>query len=220
MPKDDVRAGSVTAAAFLARLRTLPSLRKAARTCQGCELFRRATQTVFGAGSPTASLMLVGETPGDQEDRVGKPFVGPTGAVLDRALAAAGLARSDVYVTNAVKHFKWKSRGKRRLHAKPSSRQINACRPWLEAEIEAVDPVGILCLGATAAQVLLGRAFRLTKHLGERLPWNGARWILATFHPSAVLRAPTSQDRQRMMRQFTSDLQQAAAALSHNAQGR
>lgn len=132
--------------------------------------------------------------------------MGPAGAILDRALTAAGLSRGDVYVTNAVKHFKWEPRGKRRLHAKPTAREIKACRPWLEAEIEAVDPLGIPCLGATAAQVLLRGTFRLTKHLGERLPWSGARCILATFHPSAVLRAPTSQDRQRMMRQFTSDL--------------
>jgi len=185
---------------------SLRNLRSAIRTCQGCELFRAATQSVFGEGATSAALMLVGETPGDQEDREGHQFVGPAGKLLDEALNAAGLSRKDVYVTNAVKHFKWEPRGKRRMHAKPSSREISACRPWLEAEIEVVNPRAILCLGATAAQTLLGRTFRLTQHFGElhTSPW--AERLLATYHPAAALRAPTSEDRARMRKQLFDDV--------------
>lgn len=155
--------------------------------------------------------MLIGEVPGDQEDLQGKPFVGPAGRLLDEALESVGLQRRQVYLTNAVKHFKWEQRGKRRLHAKPSAREISACRPWLEAEIEAVQPRTIVCLGATAAQSLLGRTFRLTKHLGEVLSSDWAERIVATYHPSAILRAPTSEERHRMKQEFIEHLRLAAA---------
>ena len=204
------RADGRSAADFLPESRSLRGLREAARTCRGCELYKRATQTVFGAGPSLASVMLVGEVPGDQEDLQGKPFVGPAGRLLDESLTAAGLTRKQVYLTNAVKHFKWEPRGKRRLHAKPSAREISACRPWLEAEIEALHPRTIVCLGATAAQALMGRTFRLTRHLGEVLssPWS--QRLVATYHPSAILRAPEPEDRQRMKREFIEHLQLAA----------
>jgi DNA polymerase len=154
-------AETSSAADFLPARHSIPALQKAARSCQGCPLYARATQVVFGAGSPTARLMLVGEAPGDEEDLQGQPFVGPAGQLLADAMQDAGVERQDVYLTNAVKHFKWEPRGKRRLHGKPSSREISACRPWLEAEIETVKPDTIVCLGATAAQTLLGRSFAL-----------------------------------------------------------
>jgi uracil-DNA glycosylase family protein len=199
-------AKKTSAADFLPPRRSLRSLRTAVQSCEGCELFRAATQAVFGEGKSSAALMIVGETPGDQEDRQGRPFVGPAGQLLDEALEAAAMTREEVYVTNAVKHFKWEPRGKRRLHAKPSSREISACRPWLEAEIDVVHPKAILCLGATAAQTLLGRSFRLTQHFGEvqSSPW--AESLLATYHPSAVLRAPSPEDRERMRNQFFDDV--------------
>lgn len=182
-------------------------------------MFRHATQAVFGRGPVRASLMLVGEVPGDKEDNEGEPFVGPAGHLLDEALESAKLTRDDVYLTNAVKHFKWQLRGTRRLHAKPSSREISACRPWLEAEIQTVRPHTIVCLGATAAQTLLGRAFRLTQHRGELLETPWATWILATYHPAAVLRAPDADNRREMRDGLVHDLQLAAASLrrSRNA---
>jgi DNA polymerase len=207
-------AAKKSAADFVPQKHSLRALREAARHCQGCELFRAATQTVFGEGSASAKLVVVGETPGDQEDRQGHPFVGPAGRLLDEAFAEAGLRRDEVYVTNAVKHFKWEPRGKKRLHAKPSSREISACRPWLEAEIEAVSPRIIVCLGATAAQTLLGRTFRLTKHFGEPQPSAWAEQVLATYHPSAILRAPTPSDREKMRRQLFGDLRWAARYLA------
>jgi DNA polymerase len=157
--------------------------------------------------------MLVGEVPGDLEDRQGLPFVGPAGKLLDETLAAAGLARNDVYLTNAVKHFKWEQHGKRRLHTKPSAREVKACRPWLEAEIEVIRPRTIVCLGATAAQALIGRSFRLTKHLGQLLPSSWAKFILATFHPSSALRAPEPADRRRLKEQLIHDLKIAVKSL-------
>jgi len=201
-----------SAADYLPDRRSLKSLKEAAQGCQGCELYKRATQTVFGQGPVAARLMLVGEVPGDQEDLQGKPFVGPAGRLLDEALANVGLARNQVYMTNAVKHFKWEQRGTRRLHGKPSARQISACRPWLEAEIEVVHPHTIVCLGATAAQTLLGRTFRLTHHLGELIASSWAKAIIATYHPSSILRAPEPTDRAHMKRQLIHDLKRAANA--------
>jgi DNA polymerase len=211
-----------SAADFLPERKTLPSLAAAAQSCQGCPIYCNATQVVFGAGPAGAPLMLVGEQPGDQEDRAGQPFVGPAGRVLDEALEAAGIPRGEVYVTNAVKHFKWEPRGKRRLHAKPSSREIAACRPWLEAEIQVVKPAMIVLLGATAAQSLLGSSFRLTQHRGEIM--EGTRWasaLLATVHPSMLLRIPDADARHKARAEFTADFKLIARRLrklaSHSA---
>jgi uracil-DNA glycosylase family protein len=168
---------------------------------------------VFGEGPATARVLLVGEQPGDGEDREGRPFVGPAGRLLDRALAAAGLDRRAVYVTNAVKHFKWEARGKRRIHQKPNAAEIGACRPWLDGELAAVAPRIIVCLGATAAQALLGRAFRVTKQRGEPVPGPGGRTVVATYHPSAVLRAPDDAAREKMMAELTADLARVAKML-------
>lgn len=206
------RPPAPSAADFFPRRISLRSLRNAAASCRGCPLYKRGTQTVFSDGPAAAKLMLVGEVPGDQEDLQGKPFVGPAGKLLDRALAAARLDRGEVYMTNVVKHFKWEPRGKRRLHGKPSAREIAACRPWLEAEILVVKPRTIVCLGATAAQTLLGRSFRLTQHLGESMTSDWAENVFATYHPSAILRAPDADERQRMTKQLVNLLKQAAAA--------
>ncbi|HVA49753.1 MAG TPA: UdgX family uracil-DNA binding protein [Pirellulales bacterium] len=203
-----------SAADFLPASKTLAALARAAHDCQGCELYRNATQTVFGQGSAHAKIVFVGEQPGDREDIEGHPFVGPAGRLLDEGLIAAGVDRGAVYVTNAVKHFKWTPRGKRRLHSKPNSREIAACRPWLSAEFEAIEPQGIVCLGATAAQALLGRAFRITKQRGELLPSELASWIMATYHPSAVLRAPDEARRHQMRDELFADLKAAAKALA------
>ena len=169
---------------------TLPALKQAAAGCTACDLFERATQTVFGEGPPRAGVMFVGEQPGDYEDVAGRPFVGPAGKLLDEALEEAGIDRRQVYVTNVVKHFKWTPAGKRRLHAKPNAREISACRPWLEAEIATVKPKVLVCLGATAAQTLLGRNFRVSRQRGEFVPSTLAPHVLATVHPSSLLRAP------------------------------
>ncbi len=203
----------MTAAPFVPASRSLGRLRAAARHCEGCPLFRRATQTVFGAGSRSASLLLVGEQPGDQEDLAGKPFVGPAGRLLAELLSEAGIDRDDVYVTNAVKHFKWQQRGKRRLHAKPTAREVTACRPWLEAELESIQPVGVVCLGATAAQSLLGNRFQLTKQHGDLLETSEATWIMATWHPSAVLRGPDRARRGELRKQVIADLTEARKRL-------
>jgi DNA polymerase len=210
---DRTHTTSRSAADFFPTRHSLKAFRDAAAHCEGCELFRRATQTVFGRGAAHAALMLIGEVPGDREDVEGKPFVGPAGKLLDEALAGAGLERGKVYLTNAVKHFKWEPRGKRRLHAKPSAREIAACRPWLEAEIDLVRPQIIVCLGATAAQSLLGNSFRITKHLGELLPSKWSKYILATYHPSSALRAPEPAERQRIRDQLVHDLKTAASSL-------
>jgi uracil-DNA glycosylase family protein len=201
-----------SAARFLPVTRTLPALREAARGCEGCDLYKRATQTVFGAGPASADVMLVGEQPGDGEDKQGAPFVGPAGKFLDRALEEAGIDRSRAYVTNAVKHFKWEPRGKRRIHKKPSSRELGACRPWLEAEIAAVKPGVIVCLGATAAQALLGRDFRVTQRRGELIEQDGQRFV-ATVHPSSILRAPDDESRRVEREKFVDDLRKIAAYL-------
>src|SRR5688572_16128261 len=174
---------------FVPASRSLAALGAAAEGCQGCDLYLRATQVVFGAGAKRATMMLVGEQPGDKEDLEGKPFVGPAGAMLQRALEEAGLKPEAIYVTNAVKHFSWEPRGKRRIHKKPRASEIRACRPWLEAEVRAVKPVVIVCLGATATESVLGSGFRLTQHRGEVHPSPLADRVVATIHPSAVLRA-------------------------------
>jgi uracil-DNA glycosylase family protein len=185
---------------------SLEALRKASNDCQACDLWRNATQTVFGEGSSRAKIMMIGEQPGNQEDLEGKPFVGPAGKLLDEALIAAGIDRKQVYVTNAVKHFKWEPRGKRRIHKKPGATEIDACRPWLEAEIAALHPQIIVCLGATAAQSLLGRDFRVTQHRGEFLQSPLARVVMATVHPSSILRAPDEKSRHDEMQRFIADL--------------
>lgn len=185
---------------------TLQSARDAAKDCRACDLWKRGTQTVFGEGKPHARVMLVGEQPGDKEDLQGRAFVGPAGALLDKALADASIDRRDTYVTNAVKHFKWEPRGKRRIHKKPNSLEITACHQWLEAEIELVKPQIIVCLGATAAQALLGRSFRVTQQRGQVLPFELAPHIVATVHPSAILRAQDDESRHREYELFVKDL--------------
>ena len=192
---------------------TLDTVRAASKDCRACELWRRGTQTVFGEGRRQARLMLVGEQPGNDEDLSGHPFVGPAGTLLDRALAEAGIDRSAVYVTNVVKHFKWEPRGKRRIHKKPSAGEIAACRPWLDTEIALVKPHAIVCLGATAAQALLGRQFRVTAHRGEFVASPLATLVLATVHPSSILRAPDDETRHAEMKAFTDDLRAVAKAL-------
>jgi uracil-DNA glycosylase len=202
-----------TAAEFVPATHALAKLRAAALHCKGCELYRHATQTVFGEGSRIARLMLVGEQPGDQEDQEGKPFVGPAGRLLNEVLEEVGIDRNLVYVTNAVKHFKWTPRGKRRLHAKPNSREISACRPWLDAEIGTLQPQIIVLLGATAAQAFLGRQFRITKQRGRWIAGEQGRWLMATYHPSALLRAPDPESRRRMRHEFAADLKLVAKRL-------
>jgi uracil-DNA glycosylase len=199
--------------ASAASRRTLESLRKAAAGCRACPLWERGTQTVFGEGDSHARVMLVGEQPGNEEDLAGRPFVGPAGKLLDRALAAAGIERDRVYVTNVVKHFKWEPRGKRRIHAKPNAAEIAACRPWLDAELELIKPEILVCLGATAAQALLGRAFRVSKERGKLVPSRLAPHVLATVHPSAILRAPDEATRHAEMDRFVADLKKVGALL-------
>ncbi len=208
-----IRKTTTSAADFLPESIHLSALERAAEQCRGCPLYRRATQTVFGEGPESAPVVLVGEQPGDEEDRQGRPFVGPAGRLLDEVLEEAGIDRDEVYVTNAVKHFKWEPRGTRRLHVKPSARETTACRPWLEAELKAIEPRIIVFLGATAAQSLLGRDFRLTRTRGHFLPSNLAPRVLATYHPSAILRAPTSEARHQMRRELVADLRKVARAL-------
>jgi uracil-DNA glycosylase len=192
---------------------TIRSARDAAQDCQACDLYKRGTQTVFGDGARTADLMLVGEQPGDAEDLAGRPFVGPAGKLLDRALEEAGIDRASVYVTNVVKHFKWEPRGKRRIHKKPNAGEIAACRPWLDTEIQLVRPKVIVCLGATAAQALLGRQFKVTAHRGAFIPSTLAPRVLATVHPSSLLRAPDAETRRRETERFIDDLRTVARAL-------
>src|SRR3989441_1786034 len=185
--------GARSAAPFVPRTTNLDKLRAAVQKCTGCDLYKNATQAVFGEGPSNGHVMLVGEQPGDQEDRQGKPFVGPAGALLDKALEDAGIPRDDVYVTNAVKHFKWEPRGKRRIHKKPRISEIKACRPWLEAELRAVEPAVVVCLGATAAQAVLGPQFKLMQNRGRVQTSPLAERVGATIHPAAVLRASDSE---------------------------
>jgi uracil-DNA glycosylase len=202
-----------TAAEYLPSRLSLKALREAADGCRACPLWRTGTQTVFGEGRKAARLLLVGEQPGDREDLAGRPFVGPAGRLLDEALEEAGIDRADAYVTNAVKHFKWEPRGKRRIHQKPNASEIAACRPWLEAELAVVEPRVLVCLGATAAQALLGRGVRVTRDRGRPLESELAPVAFATVHPSSILRAPDETSRQRERALFVDDLRVAAAAL-------
>ena len=192
---------------------TLPGLQNAAADCKACDLWENATQTVFGEGKTSAKVLLIGEQPGNDEDLQGKPFVGPAGRLLDQALEEAGIDRRQTYVTNVVKHFKWEPRGKRRIHKKPNSTEIQACRPWLEAEIATVKPKVIVCLGATAAQTLLGKEFRVSRQRGQLIPSPLAPAVLATVHPSSILRASDEQSRHREMQQFIHDLTVVAGLL-------
>lgn len=208
---------SAGAEPFVPSQRKLTVLSKAVQECRGCDLYRNATQAVFGEvetgtlpDKPSVAIMMIGEQPGDSEDKAGRPFVGPAGKLLDRALAEAGIDRDKVYVTNTVKHFKWEPRGKLRIHKKPSATEIRACRPWLTAELETVRPKLIVCLGATAAQALLGSSFKITRSHGSVQQLDGLPPIIATLHPSAILRARTEEDRHEQMKVFTDDLRLVA----------
>jgi len=202
-----------SAALYIPENPTLPKLREAAAGCRACPLWQTGTQTVFGEGSEDAQVMLVGEQPGDQEDKQGKPFVGPAGRILDEALELAGIDRGTTYVTNAVKHFKWEARGKRRIHAKPTWSEQMACRPWLEAELVVVQPRVLVCLGATASQSLLGKQFRVTKERGKSLESDLAEHVTATIHPSAILRQRDDESRHRELASFVEDLKLVASVL-------
>jgi DNA polymerase len=202
-----------SAADFLPAKRTLEALRDAARSCQGCELYKSATQTVFGEGLRKANVVFVGEQPGDQEDRQGHPFVGPAGRLLDRALAEAQIPREQAYVTNAVKHFKWIWRGKRRLHQKPAIRQVTACKPWLEAELEALRPKIVVCMGATAAQAVLGRAVPITKERGKFINSEPGLLTFITIHPSAIYRHREKNEQDQEYRHFASEMKQVQRKL-------
>lgn len=193
---------------------TLPGLKAAAADCRACDLWKLGTQTVFGEGWRHTTVMFVGEQPGNEEDLTGKPFVGPAGKLLDRALEEAGIDRSQVYVTNVVKHFKWEPRGKRRIHKKPNAQEIAACRPWLEAEIALVKPKVIVSLGATAAQALLGPQFRVTKQRGQFIESTLAPYVIATVHPSSILRAPDDETRRLDYRSFVNDLKKLARVIN------
>lgn len=209
-----------SAAALVPPKPTLARLRAAAAGCRACELWKRGTRTVFGEGSPRARAVFVGEQPGNDEDRTGRPFVGPAGKLLDRALAEAGIDRARVYVTNVVKHFKWVPQGKRRIHEKPSFAEAAACMPWLEAELALIRPAVLVCLGATAAQALLGRQFRVSRERGRLVRSPLAPVVMATVHPSAVLRAPDDATRRREMRRFVADLRKVARAVRGGAVSR
>jgi len=211
-----------SATPFVPQQRTLSILREAVQHCQGCDLYRNATQAVFGeletgadAIKPKVAIMMIGEQPGDQEDKQGRPFVGPAGKLLDKCLEEVKIDRQKVYVTNTVKHFRWEPRGKLRIHKKPTMKEIHACRPWLEAEMEAVRPDLIVCLGATAAQSLLGSGFKITQSHGKIRQADGLPPIMATLHPSAILRARTEEDRKRDIKIFLDDLGQVASYLKN-----
>ena len=199
------------------RASSMAALKRESADCRACPLWERATQTVFGDGARHARVMFVGEQPGNEEDLSGKPFVGPAGKLLDKALTEAGIDRKRTYVTNVVKHFKWEPRGKRRIHKKPNAREIAACRPWLDAELELIKPIVVVCLGATAAQSLLGRDFRVTQRRGEIFETDFAPHVMATVHPSSILRAPDSETRAEELRRFVDDLSNVADMLSKRA---
>jgi uracil-DNA glycosylase family protein len=201
------------AAQFVPPHPTLPQLREAVQHCMGCDLYVNATQAVLGAGPAKARIMLVGEQPGDREDQAGQPFVGPAGALLDRALEDAGIARKEVYLTNAVKHFKFEERGKRRIHKKPNDSEVEACKPWLWAEIARIHPDAIVCLGATAARALIGKQHQLLKQRGEFVEHPSAKLVTATVHPSSILRAPDAERRRSDYEVFVKDLAAVAKAL-------
>ncbi|MCI0747769.1 MAG: UdgX family uracil-DNA binding protein [Verrucomicrobia subdivision 3 bacterium] len=202
-----------TAAPLVPDRPTLPKLTVAAAGCRACPLWKSGTQTVFGEGQRTAKVMFVGEQPGNDEDLAGRPFVGPAGRLLDRALEEAGIDRAQVYVTNVVKHFKWEPRGKRRIHKKPSAREIAACRPWLDAELEVVKPQVLVCLGASAAQALLGREFRVSQQRGQLIDSPLAPHVLATVHPSSILRAPDDESRRAERKKFIDDLKKVSRII-------
>jgi uracil-DNA glycosylase len=208
-----VEAEPNDATPFLPERRNLKALREAATGCRGCHLWRGATQTVFGEGRKSSRVMLVGEQPGDREDRAGEPFVGPAGRELDRGLEAAGIERADAYVTNVVKHFKFEERGRRRIHQTPKRFEIDACKPWLEEELKVVKPEALVLLGATAAKALLGSSFKVTQHRGELLESDLAPIVTATIHPSAILRGPDDATRQQEREAFADDLRAVAKAL-------
>jgi DNA polymerase len=203
-----------SAADYLPERRTLPALQRAAAACRGCELYRRATQTVFGEGPRHARLVLVGEQPGDKEDIAGRPFVGPAGLLLNRALEQAGIARDAVYVTNAVKHFKWTARGKRRLHQRPREGEIDACRPWLEAEVRVLKPAAVVCLGATAARAVYGRTVRIKDMRGHAAPSPLHAKTFVTVHPSAILRLIDGVERERAFVRFVTELTTVRRVIS------
>jgi len=206
-----------SAAPFVPDQLTLHALQQAASSCTGCDLYQRATQTVFGEGAPHARIIFVGEQPGDQEDKSGHPFVGPAGKILDKALAEAGIARQDVYITNAVKHFKWEPQGKRRKHRKPSAGELTACRPWLEAEVRMTKPEVIVCLGVTAAQSVFGKIIRLHEMRAKRWSTALAPNVFVTVHPSAILRHPEQAQRDQEYRRFVEDLRHIARHLRSRA---
>jgi uracil-DNA glycosylase len=202
-----------TAAPLIPPRPTISKLQLAARGCQACPLWKTGTQTVFGEGSREAKVVFVGEQPGNDEDLAGKPFVGPAGKLLDKALVEAGIERGEVYVTNVVKHFKWEPQGKRRIHKKPNAREIAACRPWLDAELDLLKPEVVVCLGATAAQALFGRDFKVTQRRGEIIETPFAKRVVATVHPSSILRAPDEQARHEAYASFVSDLKKIAKVI-------
>ncbi|ALA57082.1 UdgX family uracil-DNA binding protein [Nitrospira moscoviensis] len=212
-----MRGPARSAAQFFPATLTIPHLQEAAASCTGCDLYQRATQTVFGEGAFQATVVFVGEQPGDQEDQAGHPFVGPAGKILDKALTEAGIARRDVYVTNAVKHFKWEPQGKRRKHKKPSAAEIAACRPWLEAEVQVVQPRVVVCLGVTAAQSVFGKVVRVNELRGR--PWSTpmAQTVFVTAHPSAILRHPEAAQREEEYRRFVEDLKRIRRFLQAEA---
>jgi DNA polymerase len=208
------RKSRQTAAGLIPKQLSLLALKKAAADCRACDLWKLGTQTVFGEGRRRTALLFVGEQPGNEEDLTGKPFVGPAGKLLDQALEEAGIDRSEVYVTNVVKHFKWEPRGKRRIHKKPNAQEIAACRPWLEAEIALINPRVIVALGATAAQALLGPKFRVTKQRGQFIESTFAPYVMATVHPSSILRAPDDETRRLEYRRFLNNLKHLAGVIS------
>lgn len=212
-----MRRPARSAASFIPAKLTVPTLQEAAASCTGCDLYKQATQTVFGKGAGHAEIILVGEQPGDQEDRAGHPFVGPAGKILDKALAEAGIARQDVYVTNAVKHFKWEPQGRRRKHKKPSAAEIAACRPWLEAEVKAVAPRVIVCLGVTAARSVFGKIVHLNEMRGRSWSTTIGEIVFVTVHPSAILRYPEAAQRDEEYRRFVEDLRRIGRLLKARA---
>jgi uracil-DNA glycosylase len=216
-PSEPKTGPKATAADLAPSGGTIVALRQAASVCKACDLWKTATQTVFGEGSSKSKIMFVGEQPGDQEDRAGRPFVGPAGKVLDEALAEVGIERARVYVTNVVKHFKWSpaERGKRRIHKKPRYSEIHACRPWLDAELRVVKPQVLVCLGATAAQSLFGRDFSVSRRRGQLVESSLAPYAMATVHPSSILRAPNTESRRQQMRAFINDLKQVAVLVKN-----